>query len=145
MRTAKPQIAIWVSALCVVMLLYSPLCTISCALNSCIFSKAEFAKSDEQPHHCHGSEEPQEQSPTPQQNPSAPYDDSGNCPSHVNEIAVLPVKVSPNVALHQVLQPVPAEPTIIAVLYFDRRGELRAEEMSFKSPPARATNSVLRI
>lgn len=145
MRAAKPQIAISIAALCIVMLLFSPLCSLSCALNSCVFSKAETAKSDEQPHHCHSSEEAQEQSSTPQKNPSAPLDDSGDCPSHVNAIAVLPVKVNANLESHQVLQPVTVEPAMIAVLYFDRRGELRAEEMSFKSPPARAINSVLRI
>ena len=145
MRTAKPQVAISIAALCSVMLLFSPLCSLSCALNSCLFSKAETAKSDEQPHHCHSSEKPQEESSKPQQNPSAPLDDSGNCPSHVNAIAALPVKVNANVESHQVLQPVPVEPALIAVLYFDRRGELRAEEMSFKSPPVSARNSVLRI
>jgi hypothetical protein len=113
-------------------------------LNSCVFSKAETAKSDEQPQHCH-SEEPQERSSSPQKNPSAPSDDSGNCPSHVTAIAVLPSSLNTNVELHQALHPVSAEPAIIAVLHFDRRGELRAEEMSFKSPPSRATNSVLRI
>jgi hypothetical protein len=145
MRTAKSQTAISIAALCVVMLLYSPLCSLSCALNSCASSKAEVAKSGEQPRHCHGSEEPQEQSSTPQQNPSEPSDDSGNCPSHVTAIAVLPSSLNTNVEQHQVLQPVSVEPAIIAVLHFDRRGELRAEEMSSKSPPACAINSVLRI
>src|SRR5215211_1009594 len=68
MRTAKSQTAISISiaALCIVMLLYSPLCSLSCALNSCASSKAEAAKSGEQLGHCHHSEEPQEQSSTPQ-------------------------------------------------------------------------------
>ena len=145
MRTAKSHTAISIATLCIVMLLFSPLCSLSCALNSCVFSKALTAKSDEQPHHCHGGQEPEEQSSTPQKNPSAPLDDSGNCPSHASEIAVLPVKVDAKVHLHQVIQPVSVEPVVIAVLHFDRRGELRAEEMSFKSPPGRATNSVLRI
>lgn len=145
MRTAKSRIAVSIANLCIVMLMYSPLCSLSCALNSCVFSKAGTAKPDEQPHHCRGSQEPQEESSTPGKIPSAPLDDSGDCPSHVNLIAALPVKVNANVESHQVLHPVSVEPAIIAVLYFDRRGEIRAEEMSFKSPPARAINSVLRI
>ena len=145
MRTAKSQVAISIAALCIVMLLYSPLCGLSCAFSSCVFSKAAVAKTDEQPHHCHGSPEPQEQSPTPKKNRSAPLDDSGNCPSHASAVAVLPVKVNANEELHNVLQPVAVEPAVIVILSFDLRGELRAEEMSFKSPPARAANSVLRI
>jgi len=145
MRTAKSQTVISIAALCTLMLLYSPLCSLSCALNSCASSKAEAAKSGEQPHHCHGSEEPQEQSSTSRQNPSEPSDDSGNCPSHVTAIAVLPSSLNTNVELHQVLQHVSAEPAIIAIHHFDRRGELRAEELSFKSPPVSAITSVLRI
>jgi len=144
-REAKPQTANSIAALCIVMLLFSPLCSLSCALNSCVFSKAVTAKSDEQPHHCHGSQEPEEQPSAPQKSPSAPLDDSGNCPSHVSAVAILPVKVDGKVHLQQVPQPVAVEPVIIAILNFDRRGELRAEEMSFKSPPGRAINSVLRI
>src|SRR5215210_3918011 len=121
MRTAKSHIALSVAALSIIMLLYSPLCSLSCALNSCAFTKAETAKPVEQPGHCHSSKEPKEQSSTPKQSPSAPSDDPGSCPAHVDAIAVLPSAVNANAGLHQDMQPVPAEPVSIAVFHLDLR------------------------
>lgn len=144
MRAAKPQMAVSIASLCIVLLLYSPLCSLSCALNSCVSSKAESAKSGEQPHHCH-SEEPQEQSSPPQGSPSVPADDSGNCPSHVNVVAVVPSIINANIALHPDLQPVAAEPVSIIAFQFDLRRAIRAEGTAFRSPPTRAINSILRI
>ena len=145
MRTAKPQIVISVAALCIVMLMYSPLCSLSCAFSSCLFSKAQTVKSDEQPHHCHSSEAPKKQSSTPQQIPSAPSDDSGNCPSHVDAVAIVPSTINANVGLHHDLQPVPVEPVSISAFYLDLRGAIRDEGIAFRSPPTKARNSVLRI
>ncbi|HKY03952.1 MAG TPA: hypothetical protein VJQ56_03630 [Blastocatellia bacterium] len=94
---------------------------------------------------CHGGGESQEQPTTPHHGPSAPSDDSGNCPAHVDVSVVFPPTMTGHVGLYHISQPVEAEPVLVAVFYFDRRGEIRAEEKSFKSPPSRALNSVLRI
>lgn len=145
MRMVKSQIAISIAALCIVMLLYSPLCSLSCAFSSCAFSKAEAAKPDEQSGHCRGSHESQEESSTPQPSPSAPSEDSGNCPSHVDAIAALPSVGNANVGLHQVLQPVAAEPVYVTAFHLDTRGVIRAEGTAFRSPPTKALNSILRI
>ena len=144
MRTAKSHLAVSVAALCILVILYSPLCSLSCAFSSCISSIVEIAGSHEQPHHCH-SEEPQEQSSTPPHGPSTPADDSGNCPGHVNVVAVVPSIINANVAAPQDSQPVFSEPVSFFAFHLDLRGAIRAEGTAFRSPPTRAINSVLRI
>jgi hypothetical protein len=147
MQTAKAHIAISVAVFSIVMLLYSPLCSLSCAISNCALSKAVTSKSSEQPGHCHGSPESEEESSMPGQDPSAPDapEDSSACPFHVEAAATLPSTANLSADLNNLLQPVPADPQAIAIFYFDHRGEMRAEEAPFRSPPASPRKTVLRI
>src|SRR5215216_2646556 len=134
MRTAKSQMAVSVAALCIVMFMYSPLCNIKCALNSCTFTKAETAKPAEQSGHCHGSDKSKETSSPPQHSHSAPrpHNDSSNCPSHVDGVAVVPSTINANAGLHQDMQPVAAELVSVAAFHLDLRGAIRAEGTAFR-------------
>lgn len=147
MRTAKPPLLISLAAIGIAMLLYSPLCSLSCALNSCAFSRAVSPAPDERSGHCHARLPGHASSaPTPQGPPAPPPPtDSGNCPAHVDGVAALPSMLNANAGLQQNLQPEAAEPAIMAGLSFDLRGVMRADGTALRSPPARPINSVLRI
>ena len=147
MRTAKKRPALIASVFAILGLLYSPLCALRCASSDCaLLTTRKVADQPEQSRHCH-HQDSEESSTNPQQHPGAPAprNDSGDCPSHTDAIAILSSAVKAPAVLHQVAPPVIADLPITAYFSFDGFAAKFAEGRPFRSPPKRAVISVYRI
>src|SRR5260370_29785679 len=90
MHTAKNRLALLAAVIAVGVLLYSPLCSLSCAASDCS-SLPKVAKQSEQSSHCHHHQDSGEQSKKSNQHSNAPerHRDSGDCPTHTDAIGLL--------------------------------------------------------
>lgn len=164
MRTASKPIAFLASVISIGVLLYSPLCVLSCAASDCsAFSKSKVAKHKKQSSHCHhrqqdsdaqsteshqDSKDSEEQSTESHQEPNAPEPqrDSGDCPTHTDAVAILSSAVkAPTAVLQQNLQPIFAILSETLYFTFDSFASKSAGGRHFRSPPKRAVISVYRI
>jgi len=148
MRTVKNTLGMVASVTAVVVLLYSPLCSLSCAASDCSsLPKTKAAKHSEPSSHCHHHQDSEEQSTESHHDSNAPNPDRdpGDCPAHTDAIAILSSAVKAPTVLHQSAPPVIA--ALPATLYFSF-GEFAAKAAAgrpFRSPPKRAVISVYRI
>ena len=148
MQTAKNRLALLASVIAVGVLLYSPLCSLSCAASdSSLLPKAKVAKQNEQSSHCHHHQDSEEQSTKSNRHSSVPvrHQGSSDCPTHTDSIALLSSVVrTPTVVHHGV-------PHVVAAFHepfyssFDDIAAKFAEGRPFRSPPKRAVISVYRI
>ena len=146
MQLAKNRLALLASAIVIGVLVYSPLCSLSCAASDCSLSP-KTAKQKDQPGHCHqhqDAEHPmdsrsQSNAPEPER-----HKDSGDCPTHSDGTAILSSTVKAPAAVRQSLPPV-AVLADVSYVPFDGFAAKSPEGRSFRSPPKRAVISVYRI
>ena len=148
-RTAKNRFALLASIIAIGVLVYSPLCSLSCAASDCsLLPKTKTAKQNAPTGHCHQHQN-EEQQPTDsrsQHNAPEPdrHRDSGDCPTHTDAIAILASAVKAPAVVQQSLPLVAALPET-SYVSFDGFAAKFAEARSFRSPPKRAVISVYRI
>ena len=146
MHTAKNRIALLASVIAVLLLVYFPVCSLSCAISDCsLLPRTKVTKQNEQSSHCHQHRD-SDQQPTeshPHSNAPEPPGDSRDCPGHNDAIALLSAK-TPIVVQQSVQQAIAALPDTVA---FSDQGlaAKSADGRSFRSPPKRAVISVYRI
>jgi hypothetical protein len=140
MRAERTRLALLPSAISLAVLLYSPLCGLSCAAFDCSPDQTTIKSAErrEESRHCH-----QEQQSTDSNAPEPPQD-SGNCPAHTDTIAVVSSVVRVPTLLLQSAQAVSVIP---AGFSSPRRVEAArtADGGPFRSPPRPALTSVYRI
>lgn len=145
MHTAKNRLALLGSVIAIGLLIYSPVCSLACAISDCsMFPKTKIAKQNEQSGHCHkqkGSEQPPTESHS---NAPERHRDSGDCPAHIDATALLSSAVKAPTAVQQSFSPVAALPET-SYVSFDGFAAKFAEGRPFRSPPKRAVISVYRI
>ena len=147
-HTAKNKFAWLASIIAIGVLVYSPLCTLSCATSDCtLLPKTKTAKQTEPSGHCH-SHQDEEQPTDSHSQPNAPepdrHRDSGDCPTHTDAIAILASAVKAPAVVQQSLPLLAALPEA-SYVSFDGFAAKFAEVRSFRSPPKRAVISVYRI
>ena len=162
MHTARNPIAFVASVIAIGVLLYSPLCTLSCAASDCsVLPKSKVAKQKEQSSHCHHHQDSAEQSTESHQdskdseeqttesrqesNAPQPQRDSGDCPTHTDAVAILSSAAKAPTVLQQNLQPISAVLSETLYFSFDGFASNSAGGRHFRSPPKRAVISVYRI
>ena len=149
MYSGRYSTALGVSALLLMSLEFSPLCTLSCARSDCsslaVTKALDHGKGASLCHHDSNStqhsskpeQHSQEQSP-------GPGHGSGNCPAHADGSALPPSAASSISALHHDVQPMGPLSGTISVA-FDESAAKSAEGQPERSPPKRAVISVYRI
>ncbi len=145
MSTARSPIAFVTSVIAIGVLLYSPLCSLSCAVSDCfLLPKTKIAKQNKQSGHCHKQKD-SEQPPT-ESHSSAPqrHGDSGDCPAHSDATALLSSAVKAPTAVQQGLTLVAALPETSYVSFYGFAARF-TEGRPFRLPPKRAVISVYRI
>ena len=148
MHTARNPLALLASVIVIGMLLYSPVCSLSCAASDCsLLPKAKVTKQKEQSGHCHHHQDSEQQSTKSNHSSNAPerHRDSGDCPTHTDAIALLSSAVKAPTIVHQSVQPVVATLPKAFYFSFDDFAAKFAEGRPFRSPPKRAVISVYRI
>lgn len=148
MRSARNRLGLVASVIAIAVLLYSPLCRLSCAASDCAsLPKTKAAKPEEQSGHCHHHQDAEEQSTDSRQETDAPgpHKDQGDCPTHTDAPAVLSSAVKAPAGLHQGAPPSVVALPITAYFSFDGFAAKFAEGRPFRSPPKRAVISVYRI
>lgn len=174
MRTARKPIAFMASVIAIGVLLYSPLCSLSCAASDCsVLQKAKVAKQKGQSSHCHQHQDPEEQSTehhdakdseglsteshhdakdsegqsteSRQESGAPEHRDSGDCPTHTDAVAILSSAVKAPSVLQQNVQPMIAVLSETFNFSFDGFASKSAGGRHFRSPPKRAVISVYRI
>jgi hypothetical protein len=121
-------------------LLFSQLCALNCALNSC--SAAAIATTSPQNSEssaCHHHGDKKESTPQPE-NDKQP----DRCPGHVEANAGLPSVIGSLSALDRHAQPL-AGPQLVTHIPYDNQNGGFACDAPFRAPPARAVTSALRI
>jgi hypothetical protein len=147
MRSARNPIAFAASVIAIGVLLYSPLCSLSCFASDCsLLPKTKVAKQNEQSSHCHHHHDSEEQSAESHQDSNAPepHRDSGDCPTHTDAIAILSFAVRAPSVVQQSLAQLAALAETPSVS-FDGFAAKFVEGRPFRSPPNRAVISVYRI
>ena len=148
MRTARNPIAFVASVIAIGVLLYSPLCSLSCAASDCSsLPKKKVAKQKEQLSHCHHHQDSEEQTAKSDYPSNAPEQnrDSGECPTHTDSIALLFSALRLPIVVQQNTPPVVTALPEAFCLSFDGFPAKFAEGRPFRSPPKRAVISVYRI
>ena len=147
MHAAKNRLALVASIIAIGVLLYSPLCSLSCAASGCsVLPKMKVATQNEQSSHCHHHHS-EEQSTNSNQRSNIPerHRESGDCPTHTDAIALLSSAVKAPTVVQQTSQPVAAPLPEAFYSSFDSFAAKFAEGRPFRSPPKRAVISVYRI
>src|SRR6266404_79323 len=146
---AKNRFALLASVIVIGVLVYSPICSLSCAASECsLLPKTKTAKQSERSGHCHQHKEAEQHPTDSRQQSNAPeperHKDSGDCPTHTDAIAILSHAVKAPSVVQQSLRPVAAllETSYVSFNVFSAKF---AENRSFRSPPKRAVISVYRI
>lgn len=146
-RTGK-RFAFLTSLIAVGVLLYSPLCSLSCSASDCYsLSKTKATDDTKKSGHCHHNEESNQEPAKSQSHSSIPRvpGDSRDCPGHADPTAVPSSAVRAPAALQQSAPHVTA-PLIDAMrLPFGARDVDAADRQPFRLPPKRAVISVYRI
>ena len=93
-HTAKNRFALLASIIAIGVLVYSPLCSLSCAASDCyLMPRTKKSEEKKQPGHCHQHKEAENhpaESPSPSNAPEPErHRDSGDCPAHMDGIAIL--------------------------------------------------------
>ena len=148
-HTAKNRFALLASIIAISVLVYSPLCRLSCAASDCsLLPTTKTAKQNVPTGHCHSHQDEEQQPSDSHSQPNAPeperHRDSGDCPTHTDALAILSSAArAPSV----VQQPLPVAAALPETLYVSFNGFAAkfAEARSFRSPPKRAVISVYRI
>ncbi len=148
MQMAQNKFALLASVIVIGVLVYSPICSLSCAASDCSLLPKTTAKQNEQPGHCHKHHDAEQHPPDSREQSNAPeperHKDSGDCPTHTDAIAILSHAVKAPSVVQQSLRPVAAllETSYVSFNVFSAKF---AENRSFRSPPKRAVISVYRI
>ena len=146
MHTAKNRLALVASVIAVGVLLYSPLCSLSCAASDCsLLPKHKIAKQTEQTSHCHHHQDSEEQSTKSNSTTPERHRDSGDCPTHTDAVAILASAVRAPTVVHQSVQPVVAALPEAFHSSLEGFAAKFPEGRPFRSPPKRAVISVYRI
>ena len=162
MRTVRNPIVFVSAVIAIGVLLYSPLCSLSCAASDCsVLPKSKVAKQKGQSSHCHQHQDSEEQSTESHQdtkdseeqsteshqetNAPEPQRDSGDCPTHTDAIAILSSAIKAPTVLQQNVQPIIAALPETFDFSFDGFAFKSAGSRHFRSPPKRAVISVYRI
>ena len=148
-HTAKNRFAWLASIIAIGVLVYSPLCSLSCAASDCtLLPKTKTAKQSVPSGHCHSHQDEEQQPTESRSQPNAPgperHRDSGDCPTHADALAILSSAAkAPSVVQHTL--PMAAAIPETSYVSFDGFAAKFAEARSFRSPPKRAVISVYRI
>lgn len=148
-RTAKNRFALLASIIAIGVLVYSPMCSLSCAASDCsLLPKTKTAKRTEQFGHCHQHEDaeqhPTDSGPQPNAPEPEPHRESGDCPTHTDALSIPSSAVKAPSIAQQTLPTAAALPETFYVS-FDGSATKFAEGRPFRSPPKRAVISVYRI
>ena len=146
MRVERSRLALLPAVISLAVLLYSPLCSLSCAAFDCSSVPATMETPERaESGHCHSGKGPQRPPAEshPDSNAPEPQPDSGNCPAHTDTIAVLSSAVRVPAILLQSVQPVTIIPP--EAISFSLLAARTADGRPFRSPPERALTSVYRI
>lgn len=149
MSTARNRLALVASVISLGVLVYSPLCSLSCAASGCsLLPKTKIAKQNEQSGHCRRHQDaeqhatdsrPQSNAPEPDRNR-----DSGDCPTLTDAIAILSSAVKAPSVVQQSLPLVAALPETSYVSFYGFAAKF-TEGRPFRLPPKREVISVYRI
>jgi hypothetical protein len=175
MRTASKPIAFLASVISIGVLLYSPLCSLSCAASDCsVLPNSKVGKQKGQSSHCQPQQDPEERSTEhhdangseghsteshhdatsskghstesrEESDAPDPHRDSGDCPAHTDAIAILSSEIKAPTVLQQNVQPITAVLSETLYFSFDGFAPKSAGGRPFRSPPKRAVISVYRI
>lgn|SRR5512143_985426 len=148
-HTAKNRFALIASIIAIGVLVYSPMCTLSCAASDCsLLPKTKTEKQTKPSGHCHQHQNTEEHPTDSDSQSNAPEPerdrDSNDCPTHTDAIALLSSAVKAPTVVQQSLPLVAAIPETPYVSY-DGFAAKFAEGSPFRSPPKRAVISVYRI
>lgn len=148
MHTANNRLALLTSVIAIGLLMYSPVCSLSCAASDCsLLPKSKVAKQNKPSSHCHQRQDSEEQPAKSHQNSNAPepHRDSGDCPTHTDAVAILSSAAKAPAVVQQSLQPGVAALPETSYVSFDGFVAKFVEGRPFRSPPKRAVISVYRI
>ena len=142
MHTAKNPLALVASFIAIGILLYSPLCNLSCAAADCsLLPRTRVAKETKQSSHCHQHEDSEQQTDQHPNSPECPND----CPTHTDAIAILSSTAKAPAAVQQSLQRIIAALPETPIFSYEGFPAQSAGGRPFRSPPKRAVISVYRI